>query len=70
MIGPFDNTGGVGLSNVYPPEGEIAFDKQYPGKSATVAWQKYQPTADDIDDVGRVDLNSVIKEEKGVFKKT
>jgi len=66
VIGPFDNTAGVGISNVYPPEENLEFEKEQEGKSGAVAWQAYQPTADDLDDVGRVDLNSVVKEEKGV----
>ena len=66
VIGPFDNADGVGIETVYPPEKETNFSQEYTGKSDQVSWVAYQPEADDLDDVGRVDLNSVLKEEKGV----
>ena len=66
IIGPFDNTAGVGMSNAYPPEEELDFTKKHQGKSNELSWLEYQPTAEDLGDVGRVDLNSVLQEEKGV----
>lgn len=39
VIGPFDNTKGVGFQAFFPPEKEIALDKSYEGKTGTVKWQ-------------------------------
>lgn len=40
IIGPFENISGCGFSNVYPPENEIAFGKEYRGKDGnTVIWR-------------------------------
>ncbi|GBD36476.1 hypothetical protein HRbin36_01601 [bacterium HR36] len=41
VIGPFDNTGGRGFTNVYPPEQEIALAKEYVGKNnVRVRWRE------------------------------
>ena len=66
IIGPFDNDGGVGIENAYPPETELDYAKQYDGKTGEVAWKGYRTIGEDLDEVGRVDLNSVVNEEKGV----
>jgi hypothetical protein len=40
FIGPFENISGCGFSNVYPPEHEIAFGKEYRGKDGNaVIWR-------------------------------
>ena len=40
-IGPFDNSGNKAYDTVYPPEKEIALDKQYVGKNkAKAVWKK------------------------------
>jgi tetratricopeptide (TPR) repeat protein len=36
-IGPFDNTSNAGYSNVYPPETEIDFSREYTGKDGNLA---------------------------------
>jgi tetratricopeptide (TPR) repeat protein len=39
FIGPFENISGCGFSNVYPPEQETAFKKEYKGKDGnSVIW--------------------------------
>jgi hypothetical protein len=39
--GPFDNTGGVGFSTVYPPEKSVDLTAKYPGKAdISVAWKE------------------------------
>lgn len=41
FIGPFDNAGGRGFDTKYPPETQIDFTKQYPGKNdEKAAWRK------------------------------
>jgi hypothetical protein len=60
IIGPFDDVGGKGFDAVYPPEREIRFDAQYPGKTGTVGWKDYVCR----DDYGTVDLNQGLVELK------
>lgn len=68
VIGPFDNEAGKGFDAVYPPEMELDFTKQYEGKSGTVQWLDYSTSGEDQgpDEVGIVDLNEALVEEKGV----
>src|SRR5690606_13249469 len=40
VIGPFDNSGGKGFNQVYPPEVEIDLSKSYEGKEGSVEWQE------------------------------
>ncbi len=62
LIGPFDNTDEKGFDVVYPPEHELNFTAEYPGKSATVKWVDH---ASD-DPYGKVDLNKAIDKTNGV----
>lgn len=62
VIGPFDNTGGRGFDQVYPPEREFRADATYPGKHGPVRWQDYTSR----DDYGMVDFNQALGEEKAV----
>jgi hypothetical protein len=62
LIGPFDNTGEKGYDAVYPPEREIDFDASYPGKHGEVGWIEHESDHD----LGRVDLNKALGEEKDV----
>jgi len=62
LIGPFDNRGGKGLDAVYGPEKELDFAAEYPGKHGTVKWIHHVTT----DQMGTVDLNRALGEEKGV----
>jgi hypothetical protein len=60
LIGPFDDVGGKGFDAVYPPEREIRFDAQYPGKNGAVGWKDFTCG----DDYGTVDLNKGLVEIK------
>ncbi len=62
VIGPFDNTGGRGFDQVYPPEKEFRPDATYPGKHGPVRWKDYTSR----DDYGMVDFNQALGEEKAV----
>lgn len=62
VVGPFDNTGDSGFDTVFPPEKELDPHQKYPGKHGEVTWKAI--TVDDIH--GRVDLNAILGEEKGV----
>jgi hypothetical protein len=53
LIGPFDNSGGVGYDTVYPPEQEINLSAEYRGKLGSVRWTDFTTR----DDYGVVDLN-------------
>ena len=68
VIGPFDNSEGAGFEKVYPPEEQLDFAQQYQGKSAPVKWIDHSTgnQDQDIEQVGLVDLNKVLAEEKGV----
>lgn len=62
VIGPFDNTGGRGFDQVYPPEKEFHPDAVYQGKHGPVRWKDYTSR----DDYGTVDFNQALGEEKAV----
>lgn len=53
LIGPFDNRSDVGYDAVYPPEKELNFSAQYPGKLGDVHWVDFHSA----DELGVVDLN-------------
>ncbi len=63
LIGPFDNTATKGFAAVYPPEQKIEPAGSYPGKHGPVKWIE-QATSDEL---GKVDLNGVLGEEKAVI---
>jgi hypothetical protein len=62
VIGPFDNAGEKGFAVAYPPETEINFETEYPGKAGLVKWKPHMTT----DPMGAVDLNAILAKEKGV----
>jgi hypothetical protein len=53
VIGPFDNTGGAGFSQAFPPESGIEAAGEFEGKKGRVQWQDYETQ----DDHGLVDFN-------------
>jgi hypothetical protein len=55
VIGPFDNTAGIGFDTVYPPEREVDLDGIYQGKTGKVRWFDHVTR----DPYGIVDLNGV-----------
>ncbi len=62
LIGPFDNTAGKGFATAYPPEREIEPAGSYSGKHGQVTWIDHSTS----DELGKVDLNVVLGEEKAV----
>lgn len=64
LIGPFDNSKGVGFHTVYPPEKGFDVKGAYPGKGdEKVQWREY--TADK--GLGMVDFNEIIGKLKGTI---
>jgi len=61
LIGPFDNTGGIGFDKVYPPDDGVDLAATYGGKVGPVRWQDYATK----DDFGIVDLNDGFKRPEG-----
>lgn len=64
IIGPFDNTGGAGFGQAFPPETGIDPAGELEGKKGKVQWQDYETK----DDHGLVDFNrplSPLKEVTG-----
>jgi hypothetical protein len=62
LIGPFDNTGGIGFKAVYPPEKGIDLGASYPGKGGMVlSWKEFTTT----DTYAVVDLNKAIAKHMG-----
>lgn len=62
LIGPFDNTKGVGFNNVYPPEKGIDLKASYLSKdNKLVGWQEHVTDKE----LGLVDLNSAVGKLKG-----
>lgn len=62
LIGPFDNTEGVGYDIAYPPEQGFDPQSQYDGKSGRVSWIDHETT----DEFGLVDLNKALGKANGV----
>src|SRR5690606_35878376 len=63
LIGPFDNSGGKGFDEDYPPEKEIDFNAGYEGKTGPVAWREELVTTDH--QMGDVDIVAVVGPVKG-----
>lgn len=62
LIGPFDNSGGVGFGQVFPPEKRIDLAATYKGKKETpVRWTSGTTS----DPYGVVDLNKVLGKHMG-----
>jgi len=67
VIGPFDNTERNGFDTVYPPEQAIDLDAEYDGKSGPVKWTDAEAEQEDLKQLGHVDFNAAIAEEKNVL---
>jgi hypothetical protein len=61
LIGPFDNSGGVGFNATHPPEQELNYDREYEGKDGTIAWRSHATE----DPYGLVDLTTALDKHKG-----
>jgi hypothetical protein len=57
ILGPFDNADGSALDTAYPPEQEVDFARECPGKTGTIRWFRYAGRRTD----GFVDLASALK---------
>ena len=57
IIGPFDNTDKAGFDTQYPPETQVDFTSEYPGKGKTAKW--FRPKAGQMD--GYVNLLQLIQ---------
>jgi len=53
IIGPFDNTEGIGFNQAFPPERNLDLNASFPGKEGMISW-KYVQAADTY---GKIDLN-------------
>ena len=62
VIGPFDNSGKKGFAVAYAPEKGIDLKAQYDGKAGPVRWIEHTTK----DELGHVDLNKLLEEQKGV----
>lgn len=67
VIGPFDNTERAGFDKVYPPEQEIDLEAEYEGSSGPVKWKDAEAEQKDLKQLGHVDLNAALVEEKNVL---
>ncbi|MGL6076077.1 MAG: hypothetical protein ACRC8S_18115 [Fimbriiglobus sp.] len=56
IIGPFDNTDGIGFAKVYPPEEKLELEASYPGKKGDVKWKAMQSS----EVIGTIDFNEEI----------
>jgi hypothetical protein len=63
IIGPFDNSNGIGFNAVYPPEKLVDLKGSYPGKEGKAVSWKQHATADPY---GVVDFNKAIEKSLGV----
>ena len=66
VIGPFDNTERAGFDKVFPPELGIDLEAEYAGKSGLVKWKEIEAEQEDLKQLGHVDFNVAIVEEKNV----
>lgn len=62
LIGPFDNTDEKGFDVVNPPEKELKFTAEYPGKTDPTKWIDHATD----DTYGKVDLNKALLKANGV----
>jgi hypothetical protein len=64
LVSPFENSRGLHLGDVYPPERGVDLTAVYKGKNGAEAkWQPFTTT----DPFGQVDLNKAIGKEKGTI---
>jgi hypothetical protein len=61
LVGPFDNHGGKGFDQVYPPEAAVDFAATYSTPGGTLAWKRHHTD----DEYGAVDLNKAIGKHMG-----
>lgn len=62
IIGPFDNVGGKGYAQVFPPEATFDPKASYDGKTGPVLWQEHASN----DPIGVIDFNKALVKASGV----
>ncbi len=62
LIGPFDNRGGKGFNEVYPPEEKVDFEASYETPDGQRSWQTHHTDGE----YGEVDLNKALGKHMGV----
>jgi len=62
VVGPFNNVGGVGFAETFPPETKVDLQAEHTGKQGPVRWVSLSAT----NDYGLVDLNGPLGALKGV----
>ncbi|MEM8946251.1 MAG: hypothetical protein AAGD11_13845 [Planctomycetota bacterium] len=67
VVGPFDNTDREGFDNAYLSPNSIDLAAEYSGKHGPVVWKDAVAELDDFDDLGMVDFNAALVEEKSVL---
>jgi hypothetical protein len=71
LVGPFDNSKGVGFHNVFPPEKSVDTKATYEGKNdQKIQWREYTASAPkkkklSNEDLGLVDFNEAVGKLKG-----
>lgn len=67
VVGPFDNTDRAGFDKVFPPEQSVELTSEYSGKAGPVKWIEAVAEQKSFDELGNVDLNAALVEEKSVL---
>lgn len=67
VIGPFDNTDRAGFNKIHFRTESIDLEGEYEGKSGPVKWKAATAEQEDLEDLGKVDLNAALVEEKSVL---
>ncbi len=67
VIGPFDNTDRAGFNTIHFSVDEVNLTAEYQGKHGPVKWKTATAEQKDLEDLGKVDLNDVLVEEKSVL---
>ena len=67
VIGPFDNTDRKGFNTIHLAVDQIDLDAEYQGKHGKVRWVDATAEQEQLDDLGKVDLNAALVEEKSVL---
>ncbi len=67
VIGPFDNADRAGFDKVFPPEQSVNLDAQVQARDGKVKWKKAVAEQESLENLGVVDLNEALVEEKSVL---
>lgn len=62
LVGPFDNTGGAGFAQAFPPESGVDLAAEFDGKAGKVRWVDFESK----DDYGLIDFNKPFTDLKEV----